>query len=92
MELLARSSPTLFVEYNVPAMTAAGFEPAELLTRIFDIYDTVFRIDEPRRVFRPVRPDEVSVLSRPHAYWNLIATTNPVHRELVQAIAADFAR
>ncbi len=91
MKVLERDRPTLFVEYSAPAMSAAGFEPTELLRRIFEFYETVFLIDEPKRVFRPVHPEEVPALSGPSAYWNLIAVANPAHRELVENAAARFA-
>jgi FkbM family methyltransferase len=91
MTLLERARPTLFVEYSAPAMIAAGFEPTDLLRRIFDTYESVFLVDEPKRIFRPVLPEEVPALSGPHAYWNLIAVANPAHLELVEAAAGGFS-
>ena len=89
---LARDKPTLFVEFTPHALAAAGFDPAEMLTTVFELYDEVFIIDEPRHTIDRANETELLSFIGRSGNWNLVAVANSAHRALIQSAIADSGR
>jgi FkbM family methyltransferase len=82
--LLQSRRPTLFVEFVPGSLTAAGFDPREMIELIWGIYEHVFLIDEPRETIVPVSRDELLDIIDEEGNKNLIAVGNARDIEIVQ--------
>ena len=88
---LREDKPTLFIEFVPENLLNCGFSPDEFLDLIFEIYDEVFLIDEPRATVRPCRKDDLrrySVRRYRHMNANLIAisTSNSTHHRVIKSV------
>jgi hypothetical protein len=84
--------PTLFIEFKPAHLINCGHQPAEFLDLVFQVYDKVFLVDEPRGIFKPCRrSDLLGYSGRGYKNANLIATSEsdrPVHHQLIESIRA----
>jgi FkbM family methyltransferase len=89
--MLREDKPTLFIEFVPDNLLNCGFGPDEFLDLVFDIYDEVFLIDEPKATFEPCRKDDLrrhSVRRYRHMNANLIATmtSNSAHCRVIESV------
>jgi FkbM family methyltransferase len=91
-ETLREGRPTLFIEFVPVHLLNCGFKPAEFLDVIFQVYDKVFLVDEPRATFKPCSKQELLEYSgRGHKNANLIATSKsnrPTHHQVIESVRA----
>lgn len=89
---LREDKPTLFIEFVPGNLANCGFSPDEFLDLLFDAYDHVYLVDEPRATFRRCsRPDLLRYSARRVANANLIATSEssrPAHYQVIERISA----
>ena len=76
---LREHMPTLFVEYAPALLRNAGFDPAELLDIVFDTYDHVLVIDEPRNLVRRTKRVEMAAMADRKNLVNLVGVQRPEH-------------
>lgn len=89
---LREGRPTLLIEFVPAHLLNCGHGPAEFLDVIFQGYDTVYLVDEPRATFRPCsQHDLLDYSGRGYKHANLIATSQsdrPAHHQLIESIRA----
>jgi FkbM family methyltransferase len=82
-QTLGEHGPTLFVEYAPASLRNAGFDPVHLLDVVFDNYEHVLVIDEPRsKVQKADRAALVAFADKPYML-NLVGIRNPEHLALI---------
>ncbi|WP_084476645.1 FkbM family methyltransferase [Actinokineospora enzanensis] len=81
---LQADSPTLLVEYAPALMRNCGFEPSEMRDIVFDTYQHVFLIDEPRNSVRFTTQDELAKLDDKKVLLNLIGVNRPEHLSIIK--------
>ena len=91
-KVLQEDKPTLFIEFVPDNLANCGFAPDEFLDLLFDAYDHVYLVDEPRAAFRLCsRPDLQRYSTRRVANANLIATSEssrPAHYQVIERARA----
>lgn len=89
---LREGKPTLFIEFVPAHLLNCGHGPGEFLEIIFQMYDRVYLVDEPRATFRQCsKRDLLGYSGRGYKNANLIATSEsdrPVHHQLIESIRA----
>jgi hypothetical protein len=89
---LNEDRPTLFIEFVPENLINCGFGPDEFLEIIFEIYDNVFMVDEPRATIKPCSKDDLLRYStRRCMNANLIATSrsnHPAHYQAIESVRA----
>ena len=89
-QILRDDKPTLFIEFVPDHLANCDFSPDEFLDIIFDVYDNVFLIDEPRATFKPCsKSDLLSTSRRGYKNANLIAASKsqqPAHHYVIESV------
>ncbi len=84
---LNEDKPTLFIEFVPENLVNCGFRPDEFLDVIFELYDNVFIVDEPRATVKPCsKHDLLRYSTRRCVNVNLIATSKSNHLAHYQVI------
>jgi FkbM family methyltransferase len=90
--MLREDRPTLFIEYVPDNLINCGSEPGEFLDIVFDIYDQVLVVDEPRGSVKVVsKSDLLRHSSRRYMNANLIAISRsgqPRHHQIIESLYA----
>lgn len=93
---LREHKPTLFIEFVPGNLSNCGFAPGEFLDLIYQIYDDVFLVDEPRAAFRACSKDDLNrYATRRAANANLIATSksvHPAHHQVITSVRAGLRK
>jgi FkbM family methyltransferase len=82
IKTIREDAPTLFVEYAPALLRNGGFEPTELVDIVFDCYEHVLMIDEPRHIVRPVERAELAAMADRRNLVNLVGVSRPEHLAL----------
>jgi hypothetical protein len=89
---LQQDKPTLLIEFVPEHLGNCNFSADEFLDLIFEAYDDVFLVDEPRRMFKPCsKHDLFGYSARGHKNANLIATSKsrrPSHQHAIESVRA----
>ena len=85
--LLRNDGPTLLVEFMAHHLTNCGFAPDDFLDLVFESYDRVYVVDEPRAVVKPCDKAELLRLGG-YKNINLIAVSQRSHPEHVDVLEA----
>jgi FkbM family methyltransferase len=89
---LHEDKPTLLIEFVPDNLVNCGFKPDEFLDLIFEIYDDVLVVDEPRATFRPCsKQDLLRYSARRYMNANLIAiskSSQPAHHQVIESVRA----
>jgi FkbM family methyltransferase len=86
---LQQDKPTLLIEFVPEHLANCNFSADEFLDLIFEVYDDVFLVDEPRGMFKPCsKYDLLRYSARGHKNANLIATSKsrrPRHQHTIES-------
>jgi FkbM family methyltransferase len=82
-ELIAKSAPTMFVEFIPALLEGSGFKLSELDDLLFSKYKYVFSINEPRNEMRELSTKDVRN-SKNYLNINLILTNSIKHRNIIR--------
>jgi FkbM family methyltransferase len=89
---LKQDKPTLLIEFVPEHLANCNFSASEFLDLIFEAYDDVFLVDEPRGMLKPCgKPDLLRYSARGHKNANLIATSKsrrPGHHHTIELVRA----
>ncbi len=89
---LREDSPTLFIEFVPHHLANCNFSSSEFLDMIFETYDNVFLVNEPRATFKACsKHDLLDYSTKRYKNANLIATsksTQPAHYQVIESIRA----
>jgi FkbM family methyltransferase len=89
---LQQDKPTLLIEFVPDHLANCDFSPEEFLDLIFETYDDIFLVDEPRETFKPCgKGDLVRYSARGHKNANLIAVSKSRragHQHVIESIRA----
>jgi FkbM family methyltransferase len=80
---LAEHQPALLVEYAPALLRNCGFAPSALRDLVFDTYQHVFVIDEPRQTVQAVTRADLGKHDDKKILLNLVGVNRPEHREIV---------
>ncbi|MGH2870711.1 MAG: FkbM family methyltransferase [Solirubrobacteraceae bacterium] len=87
--LIESRRPTLFVEFVPRSLGAAGFSPEAMIGLVFDAYERVFVIDEPRGTVEQITQSQLLELAAHDGNRNLVAVSNPQHLEAIRTLLAE---
>jgi FkbM family methyltransferase len=94
--VLQENRPTLFIEYVPGNLLNCGFRPDEFLDIIFEIYDYVLVVDEPKATLKPCsKYDLLRYSTRRFMNANLIAvsrSSQPAHHQEIESLRAALNR
>ena len=90
-ELLSSQRPTLLLEFVPTSLANSGFPPEDMAQYLFEVHDSVFLIDEPRRTLEQVSKSDLLAFAREQGNRNLVATSNETHLALIQGLVAQSA-
>jgi FkbM family methyltransferase len=86
--LLREQRPTLLAEFVPSHLANAGFDSGEFLDIIFDTYEYVYVIDEPRGRLDRGRRDDLNRHARKAVNLNVVAAQQAEHVELIERYRA----
>jgi FkbM family methyltransferase len=78
--VLRKDRPTLFVEFIPDSLRNCNFDPMEFLDIVFDMYDHVFLVEEPRGIFKRCSRQDLLDADRSYRNANLIAISKASQR------------
>jgi|HubBroStandDraft_4_1064222.scaffolds.fasta_scaffold153477_2 FkbM family methyltransferase len=85
--ILHRDHPTLFVEFVPRHLENCEFSPVDFLNMIFELYDHVFLVDEPRATVKGCSKDDLLDGRREHKNANLIAVSGERHPDHLRVLS-----
>jgi FkbM family methyltransferase len=91
-EMLRKDKPTLLIEFVPDHLANCNFSVDEFVNTIFDIYDSVFMVNEPRATLNPCEKlDLLNTSRRGYKNVNLIAISKASqghHYNVIQSVRA----
>lgn len=86
-EILARDKPTLLVEFVPDHLINCGFSVSEFLDILFECYDLIYLIDEPRKRIELCSKSSLAAYSgNIHKNVNLVAISSFAHSAHVRSV------
>jgi FkbM family methyltransferase len=88
--VLTKHQPALLVEFVPSDLAKAGFAPTEFLDLVFDCYQQVYVIDEPRRRLSACTVADLRRYGERSVNLNLLAARRPEHVAIIESYRTEL--